>query len=353
MSRFSQIVMMALIPIAAFYVSMSAQPLPHTESAYVLIQDSLKFPLLQNGRLLPASWFSPAYMYMMSYQPANHTVFTFTECRNNGKPLRLLAWNYNRVVHAPAELMSFNSRTANFRVRSGDTVSFYREMEWYNPSANRQDTSTYYALDTLEMVTYLVRAQDGRPLAQLDSIGILPRTQPGKPVIYGTHPIMAVVSYVIPRALDGDSVLVGVTIRARGSGAHHFMRRDGVTVGMSERLRQAYYQQYLAAIEPLYAKRNIEELMQGSGGTTELLRISRVAGSSRDMRIAFHPPRDAGEISILIYDEAGRLIASPYNSHIGGDEMEVNYRAPAAGGYFVALVHRGRIVRTEKVLITQ
>lgn len=85
------------------------------------------------------------------------------------------------------------------------------------------------------------------------------------PVIYGARPVIALVSYVVPGSLDGDSVLIGITLRAEGAGPHNYLRHDGITVGLSEILKKADVQEYLAAFGPMYAKRSIDKRMKKSG----------------------------------------------------------------------------------------
>lgn len=219
--------------------------------AHVIIQGSVG---VFNPDGFPASWYAPSYQYAMIYGATSRTDFIFTECKKNGELIKLMTWNHRKTISAPAEVISYNSRTVNFQVHAGDTISFFRSMGWYNPTTSHQDTNNYYALDTLEMIVHLVSADDGRPLAQLDSIGVLPRTIPGMPAIYGMRPVLALVSYVVPGALDGDSVLVGVTLRAEGAGSHNYIRRDEVTLALSESLKNAPVQEYLAAFGPIYSQ---------------------------------------------------------------------------------------------------
>lgn len=346
-------VMFGLIIFAAFHSVTTAQVGAGPKPTAVYIQDSILISLVQGGDTLPAFWVSPSYEYLMSYDPTCQTEFVFTECKKNGALLKLLAWNHNRRVHAPAELMSFNSRTANFLVQAGDTISFYRSMSWVNPATKRMDTNNYYALDTLEMIAYLVNAADGSPMAQLDSIGVLPRLTPGMPTIYGARPIMALVSYVVPPSFDGDSALVGITVRARGAGPYHFIRRDGITGGMSERLKDAWWQGYLNAYGAVYAKRSVDELMQASGHEGAVLKVSHVPGSPRDLRIAFNGPRNGGYTAVALYDESGELVFYPYNSRTDATPSETAYRVPRSGAYFVTLAHNGTLVKTQKIIITQ
>jgi len=344
-------VILYLATFAALSATAAAQIGTGAKPTSVVIQDSLEMSLIFDGDTIPPSWVAPSYEYMMSYGATCQTEFIFTECRKNGELLKLLSWNYDRKVNAPAELMSFNSRTANVLLHAGDTISFYREMSWINPTNSRMDTNNYYALDTLEMIVYLVNAEDGSPMAQLDSIGVLPRTTPGMPTIYGARPIMAVISYAVPPSFDGDSALVGITVRARGSGPYHFIRRDGVTGGLSERLKDAWWQGYLNAYGSVYAKRSVDELMQASGREGPVLKVSNVPGAPRDLRITFSGSPDGGYTAVAFYDEAGALVFYPYSSHADEGRLETAYRVPRSGAYFVALMHNGKIVKTQKIII--
>ncbi len=353
MPRLCCAVMLGLITLLVSHSITTAQVGVATKPTSVVIQDSLEMSLILDGDTIPPSWVSPSYEYLMSYGSTSQTEFTFTECRRNGELLKLLSWNYGRRVHAPAELMSFNSRTINFLLHAGDTISFYREMSWINPSDSRMDTNNYYALDTLEMITYLVNAADGSPMVQLDSIGVLPRTTPGMPTIYGARPIIAVVSYVVPPSFDGDSALVGITVRARGAGPYHFTRRDGITGGLSERLKDAWWQGYLNAYGSVYGKRSVDELMQVSGQEGAILKVSSAAGSPRDLRIVFNGPHGGGYTAVALYNEAGELVFYPYNSRTDATESETGYRVTESGAYVVTLAHNGKIVKTQKIIIAR
>lgn len=348
MNRMFCALMMVITTMIMRHSTVQAQP----AADWLMLQDSVEFLLVQNGDTTSASWVSPSYDYEMVYDSCR-TQFLFSECKKNGELVKLLSWNHGRTVHVPQELMSFNSRTANVLVHTGDTISFYRQMEWYNPATNEMLTTNYYSLDTLEMIVYLVDASNGNPLAQLDSLGVLPRTTRGAPTIYGSRPIMALVSYVVPPSLDGDSVLVGITIRAKGSGAYHFTRYDGITVGLSERLRDANYHTYLAGFGSVYAKRSLNDLMRGSGEEGALLTVSSSHGSPGDIHITFNGPKDGGATAVAIYDEAGDLVFCPYNSHTNERQSATSYRIPKNGAYFVTLIHNGRIVKTQKAIITK
>lgn len=131
------------------------------------------------------------------------------------------------------------------------------------------------------------------------------------------------------------------------------MRHDAITIGLSERLKDAAYQNYLADIAPMYARRSIDELMEAAGGESVILKATAVSGSPRDVRISFNGPDNGGPTSIMIYDEMGNLLFSPYTSRIGTAASETFYRAPGSGAYFVTLAHNGRIVKTQKIIVPQ
>lgn len=312
-------------------------PLPVLpDSLFVTIQDSIRVYRIAEGDTVPASWFSSGYAYEMVYPPYSSTRYLLTECKHNGELLKLAAWVDGRRVHAPAELLTFNSRTEYFPVVTGDTVSFYRSFDWVDPSNSFQDTSNYYSLDTLDMVVHLVRVSDGTPI-QLDSLSVLPQVPAGVPIIYGERPIMALVRYAVPSEFDGDSVFIGVTVRARGQGAYHWMRRDLITVGESTRLTDAYYIEYLNLYDKLrhggsFERRNVEDLARAVN-RDGYIRVAPI--DSRSVRISMALSGMPGA-QVVVYDAAGRLA-------MRGDRDGFVFAAPAAGTYYAAIVADGVI----------
>ncbi len=345
----AHMLLLAMFCTAGTVLETSAQEIEPPPLPYATVQDTVHLLRIFGNDTVPAGMFSASYEYEMVYDSISHTNYMFTECKRNRSAVSLLHWEYERVVHAPAEYLTYNSRTADFPVRAGDTISFYRELRWYDPLQHRQDTNNYYALDTLDFSVHLVRTSDGAPLALLDSIGVMPRLLPGAPDIYGSRPIMALVEYVVPSAGPGDSAFVGVTVRARGSGAHDFTRQDLVTIGVSERLRKAYYQDYLDIYGRVYGKRNVEELASGNGA--QGARLS-VRGEGRSIRIGFTPAPGGAWTAVALYDASGNLVFYPYSGRSAEPELNLEHRLSASGAYFVVLQHGGRVVKTEKITVT-
>ncbi len=328
------------------------QPVPEPwerPDLWIHIQDSVWiFRYSDGNRLAPIGdeRASASYFFTMSYDSTSRVSYLFTEPKVNGNRIRLLHWKDKRVVNAEAAYLSFNSRTDNFPVTVGDTVSFYREMWWINPLTRQQGPNNYRALDTLRYSVWLVRASDTQTVALLDSMTIMPSPQPGPPTIYATQPIIAVVRFVVPTSIIGDSMFMGVRVEAQGPGQFHFTRRDDFTVGRSKILNRS--QEYLMRYSHVLGKRPAEDLT-GHEDPASTLRVETVNQS--EIRISFSG--GAGGTRLVIYDQDGNVIAYPYATSAAAGTRAASYRFLSSGAYFVALEEEGRIVATCKVAITQ
>lgn len=345
--RLCRVVIVVLALTAVHHVVYAQEGLPAPpDSLWVTIQDTIRMCRIVGSDTLSASMISSGYRYQMAYPPYSSTYYAVSECTHNGELLKLAAWVHNRLVHAPAELLTFNSRTEYFPVVVGDTVSFYRGLRWIDPSNNRQDTNNYYSLDTLDMVVHLVRVSDGMPI-QLDSLSVLPKVPAGRPTIYGERPIMALVRYAVPPMFDGDSVFIGVTVRARGQGVYHWMRRDVITTGASAQLTKPQTVAYLDFFDQLryggaFGRRNVEDLARAvtKGGHIQVVPVD-----SRSVRISAALSSMPGAQAV-IYDAGGRLAAR-------GDGSEFVFTAPAAGTYYAAIVANGVISSATTIIIKE
>lgn len=336
------VVIIVLLLLHGQYAAQAQLP----DSLFVTIQDTLRVSRITDRGIIPASSISAGYIYTMAYPPYSITRYILTDCRRNGELLKLAAWSEGRRVHAPAELLTFNSRTEYFSVAAGDTISFYRSLDWIDPSNNRQDTNNYYSLDTLDMAVHLVRVSDGTPI-QLDSLSVLPRVPAGRPVIYGERPIMTLVHYAVPSAFDDDSVFIGVTVRARGQGAYHWMRRDDIILGLSTQLTNAWFITYLNLFDQLrygtsLERRSISELAAATAAGAERIHVTPMG--TRSVRIAVDNLNTATRTRISVFDSSGKLVRAE-------DGREFVFTAPAAGAYYAAITAGDEILTATKVII--
>jgi len=314
---------------------------------------------LVDGDTVSADRFSAAFTLLMTEDSIGIVDYTFSECKRNGELLQIPTWKLDRRVNASQAMIGTNSRTAAFPLVPGDTLSFYRELNWYTAIGYHNELDNYYSRDTLDYAVELVRVADSSRIVLLDSLGVLPSLQPSIPRLYGMRPMAALVSYVVPSSVlrtTSDSAFIRLVPHARGDGAYYFTRWDDITVRISERLNQPFYQ----ALNDYIGQRGaapkivIEELqrLDESSAAAGALRVLAVAGAGDQVSIAFRAPADNGRAGIVIFDALGQVLFYPYTGPASTEERSVSYRFPRGGVYFVGLSIDGNLVQTRKVIIT-
>ncbi|MDB5034236.1 MAG: hypothetical protein JWQ98_1477 [Chlorobi bacterium] len=282
--------------------------------------------------------------------------YTITECRKNSTKLRLKTWEDGRAVNAHNAVLSFQSATDTFTVHTGDTVRFYRELGWLDPTTGGgRDTNNYRALDTLNYTVELVRTSNHQRAARLDSLGALPRTTPGVPVLYGDRPLMAIVKYIVPSSLNGVQVYMRSLLYSNGSGGYWFVRKDEVTIGLSHRVEDSdsLFYPWKELFSGGYPKVAVQDLTDRNHETmTGALSVKFLDQSQRTVIINFSPAGDA-PVAVAIYDASGALIFEPYVSPSPQGIGEAQYTFPGNGMYFVALLSGNRIVGVKKIIINK
>jgi hypothetical protein len=327
----------------------SVNAITHPE-LYIEIQDGIFVSKIINhgeDTLKDDAIVSAAYQYEMIYDSTSRVDYVFTECTKNGWRPRLATWKSGRIVTASFQALTDSSRTDPFTVATGDTISFYRELSWYNPKDHRQDTANFFSLDTLDYAVELIDLKNRR-LQLLDSLGVLARTSPGVPVLYGMQPIMANISYGIPSSMNGDTVAVRIRLYARGNGQFSQMRNDRFTVNTSHKLGNAYWKSYLEAYGGGLGKRSIQDITASTAGNSSsgLLTIDKAGAGS--VRIRIIPPEDAGDVSIVIYNALGQIVFIPFATRSVSSPSDIFYRFPGDGVYLIALVHNGALEQSIK-----
>ncbi len=296
---------------------------------------------------------SANYTFMMAYDSTCRIFYTFTEPIVRATRLRLLHWKYDRVVNAGPEYLNFNSRTENFAVRTGDTVSFFKEWRWVNPQTGGQALEDFHSLDTLAYVAYLVRASDSQCVALLDSMFILPALEPGAPRVYGTPTTAGLVRFVIPSSMNGDSLFIGVGAFAAGPGPYYFTRRDAYTIAMSDLLDAPWYQTSLQYYNShLLQRRSVDDFIGAPDADSANvdLRVTRAAGAGNEIVVDYRDP--GGTASVVIYRADGGVQVG-LRAEQGRAGRRVTRCRLAAGAYFVTLQQNHRILATRKFIITQ
>ncbi len=317
------------------------------DTFFVNVQGNLYISRIsRGGDTLPASAvIAPAFAIEMLYDSTSRVNYLFSECLHNGVKVTLPNWKHLRLAAAPIAVISDSSHTAPFRVTAGDTVSFYRQLSWYDPKTKAQKRNNFMSLDTLDYVVELVDASSGRRVAMLDSLGVLPCSTRCVPTFYGNRPINALVKYAIPAALNGDTVFVRLKLMARGAGEYYPLRHDistsGISLNVTSPLGIAYLRQYGGAF-----LKSTSEKLESLASSAEALDI--VMRGDRDIEIR-GGARERTSAGIVIYDLLGNVVFAP---SMGAPwSPSVLYHFESAGIYYVALVAGGSIVRTSKIVI--
>jgi len=176
------------------------------------------------------------YIYQ-TYSDSTQIDYTVTEFRRNRTSVILLKGWRNGDIEGDEAI----TRSDDFTINAGDTLSFYRELEWSTKYPGAQFPDDYSASDTLDYSVELLAAGTNLRLALLDSLRILPRSARGYPVIHMQRPTAAVVRFVAPFALEGVAAYIRVHIHSRGDGDSRFIRYGMRTVQFSDRLLDPAY----------------------------------------------------------------------------------------------------------------
>lgn len=344
-----------------------AIPPPHERPDYwTVVQDSMIAGLYDGVKVHPANEISGSYQFSMLYDSSCRTDYVFTEPWLNGQRLTLDRWVNGRSVNADQEILSFNSRTKPFWAKAGDTVRFYREIDWISTITWRKDTISYLSRDTLGFSVELIRSYDMSRILLLDSIGIMPQDPPGKIRFYSPHNAMAAVECVLPEWIGADSLCIRVRVRARGSGEYYFTRQDDIRSGYSRSAMshpilladQAILKECcwtpiaLPEQEPPLERMLLRAALEGNTGGERMLTVRQEKAGDADVTIGIVPPPGFGAVSVIVTGGSGGVLRPPFAGPVEG-AREATYRFPSSGIYLVGVMSGGKIIDAAKITVTR
>lgn len=344
----------------AMSITMYAQSIPDTTpvpfydpndrpALWVTLDDNTTMVYLLNqvGDSTPPIQVAAGFDFLMSYDSICLVSYAVSEFRHNGNRLRLSKWKDNTFANAHPSILTANSGTISFIISSGDTISVYREFSWINPQTRIQDTTNYYALDTLEYIIELVRLSDSTIVARLDSLGVLPNTSTGKPILYGNQPVMANVHYVVPNSLHAQNVFLRIRPKHNGPGKYWFSRKDEITSNISNRLRDSVWQEFLALMGVSFNKYYLPNVAQSPNKADKQLIVFQ---NYDNVTINISCHNHESLTSVCIYDAQGNRIFIPYMSTTCNNNT-INYNISESGIYFIVLFQNGKLIDIEKISI--
>lgn len=302
---------------------------------------------------IPELKVSAAYRFDMQYPNAT-VVYRAAEFKRNGDRLFLPGWIEGEMWDSwTAEQVGDTSKTEGFVLATGDTLSFYRELAWYDPdaSAMEQTDTNFQSLDTLDFIVELVNAGNGQRLALLDSMGVLRRDAPGTPTYYGQRPILALVNYAVPPAMAGIPAFMRTRLYRRGDGEYEPLRVDEIEFAISDRLTDPGWTDYIAAYTGLPGgsapKLNVSDQKESRNG-----RLSVVPNPVKDQATIRFRSGASRITNVVVYDELGESIFVNMNYPEGREiEKSITCEFPASGNYFVALYEGSELVSLVPVIV--
>jgi hypothetical protein len=336
----------------------AAQSPAERPDLYQKVQDTAWIFLVEGNDTLDRNLVSGAYDFTMQHDSTCLTSYYFTEPWHNGRILKLLHWQLGRSANIHEDLLSLNSRTEDFTVHAGDTVSF---MRWYRIFTVKLPFHHYFiSRDTLFYVVELVEAHDSaryqKRVAVIDSFGVMPRSTPGAPRFFSGGPrnVNAVLRYTVPTSLNGKRVFMRMRLHAGGSGDYYFTRTDDITTGMSLWLRDP---EFIADNQALAGDQFWKPVADHEPGrmatiASKVITIERRGAGDPSLTIRLGEALDLGHVSIVLHDAAGATIATLYSGVLANPQT-LGYDLSASGTFFISIVDGNRTLHTEKILLTK
>lgn len=300
---------------------------------------------------IPSAKIRPGFGFEMHHD-SGHTMYRVAEFKKNGSQIWLHGWCEGKTIRdLSSGALSDSSRTVSFTVYTGDTITFFRELAWFNPWTMEQTPGGYYSLDTLDYAVELVKTSSGQRRALLDSIGVLKNAPIGTPTIYGTRPIIDVVKFIVPSLMNGETVFIRVRLYARGGGLYDFVRTDRWGLRLSDRLSDSAWQNYLYYMGGPSSK-PVPTVSETDNSNVRLA-VSPNPSTGK-INIAFDTPDDQSPVALVVYDMEGKMLFIPkYNPQSRGMTEQAEAYIEESGTYLVALYYGRRLVRSTKIIVNK
>jgi hypothetical protein len=279
--------------------------------------------------------------------------YSATEFKKNGSRINLAVWCPEQLyLNWSEQTIADSTRTVNFTLASGDTLSVFRMLTWGDTLGTHRD-SVLYTEDTLDYVIELMRASTGTRYARLDSCGLLRCSPAGSPTYYGANELIALIKYAPPSSVPSDSFYIRIRPQARGNGANLFGRKDFLTDPMSPVLNESGLQSYLNKFPP--GKRTVRDDVQKTNyGQAEIAAVynssdPRVVTLTYDVGGGDHPT----PIAIAIYNMNAERQFMPFVSFGQRISGEVRHAFETTGSYFAVLISGGKVLAATPIHITR
>jgi len=191
---------------------------------------------------------SARFIYNFMELALNHRWLTFEKwCY--GK-----AWNWNSNSSSDTnEISNYDlssiSRSDDFVVTTGDTITFFREFYLTKRFVDSLKSDWWHSDDAISVAIELVDSVTNNRVALLDTVFFAPTVTSKLPCYYARYPVAANVIYVIPPALNASRVYLRALVTSAGSDNYHFYRADNIdAVNSHTKLATSQWLEYQNAL---------------------------------------------------------------------------------------------------------
>ncbi len=320
--------------------------------------DDLALYAMIDGDTSAAMALSPYWQFEQA-SDSSRIIYRAAQFEINGHQIHLDGWRRGNTLTTSLDSLADASRTGAVLVATGDSLSFFRYLNWYNPITELRTVDNFNSPDTVDFVVELVSDSSGNRVAMIDSLGIDRQVPAGGATLHGSRPIVARATYVVPSSLNGTKVFFRVLTYLRGDGTENPLRFDGLTADSTWiwMLEDSTWQDFIATFGGGLGKPSVDLLEAADEVTAPAVALDVAPNPTRGaVTISVHHldrlDGNRSALSLSVYDERGRLVFIPYVCSLPQETVSVRYRFNEGGTYFVALRRGSSLIAVRRIVVT-
>lgn len=302
-----------------------------------------------NPNLIDGNKVSAYYEFIMK-NDSTSMKYMISEVRKNNNVIKLENWHKGQIVQdIDGKLLNGISRTENFILNIGDTLSCYRQFTWTNYINKTRKNDNFYSLDTLDYSIELVRASNGSRIKLIDSFGVNSKVPSGYPSFHGNRPIFSKIKFISGIESSGDSVFLRVKLYSRGNGPFYFVRADFTSVGISDLLLSPTWVDFINIYGGSLPKLILNDQSIGKDEKSNI-KVYQNLNEFKKIYLKYKVENIDKGLNIGIYNNLGELVFMPLINSFENENI-INCVVPNSGNYFVNLFDGQKILSTKKINI--
>ncbi|MCS6808175.1 MAG: hypothetical protein RML40_06060 [Bacteroidota bacterium] len=332
----------------AEYADSITAPSTHTRYAAGLF-----FPDPQGKHAIhvPMSHVMPTFKFSLGYPSLESDInIIFSEFRLNGQKIGLKNWcNNQEIIGWDEERLNSHSRTFDFSVHAGDTITFFRQLRYrHHQKSSQQHTKLpYLSLDDIAWSVELKDALTHQRIMQLDSLIIYRNLDEDMQIAFrGLRPLTSKVSASIPATQPiPERVYIQVNMFKHGPSKQQFKRRDYLVAGLLSEHHTAFSPQVSQSQMLSKAYARYDRMFKLSPNPSQGSIYLEVSGAEL-------PKRTKETLMIHIFNSKGELITSQ-PLYCPASTTQFTYTLVDNGAYFVQISSHDQILFHQQITVAR